>query len=77
MHEYHTVQRQELDQIAASGRPELTVVHFLTQAGEDWRASDDCDQTEADPRSTARARVRLPTLQAVAAGDRRQSGQAP
>jgi predicted ferric reductase len=29
--------REELDEIAASGRPQLRVVHFLTHASEHWR----------------------------------------
>jgi predicted ferric reductase len=35
--EQDIVAREELDTIAASGRPQLTIVHFLTRAGEEWQ----------------------------------------
>ena len=58
--EQDLVARQELDQIAASGRPQLKVVHFLTRPGEDWRGE----------RGRIGAEVLAPYLAPPAAGTR-------
>lgn len=44
--EQDLVARPELDEIAASGRPRLKVVHFLTRPGDDWQGERGRIRTE-------------------------------